>query len=102
MPHLKCVACKIRLSSGRSPADPVGDLCPGCGASLEPVGSLTEVVGFRSLASGGGSEFAGRVGDLIERREAVREEARAQADRLMDEFASLRAAAAALPGPEPS
>jgi hypothetical protein len=27
----------------------VGELCPGCGGLLEPVGSLVEVVGFRRI-----------------------------------------------------
>jgi hypothetical protein len=27
----------------------VGELCPGCGGLLEPVGSLVEVIGFRRI-----------------------------------------------------
>jgi hypothetical protein len=27
----------------------VGELCPGCGGLLEPVGSLVEVVGYRRI-----------------------------------------------------
>ena len=49
MPHSKCVDCKIRLYSAGAPAEMVGELCPGCGGLLEPVGSLVEVVGFRRV-----------------------------------------------------
>jgi hypothetical protein len=49
MPHFKCIACKTRLYSPADPVDPVGDLCPGCGSLLEPVGELSEIVGFRSI-----------------------------------------------------
>lgn len=50
MPHSKCVACRIRLYSAAVPAEQVGDLCPTCGALLEPVESLTEVVGYKRVA----------------------------------------------------
>jgi hypothetical protein len=49
MPHSKCMACRIRLYSPGGPADAVGELCPECGALLEPVGTLVEVVGFRRV-----------------------------------------------------
>jgi hypothetical protein len=49
MPHFKCVACKTRLHSAPGPDGLVGDLCPGCGSVLEPVGELAEIVGFRSI-----------------------------------------------------
>jgi hypothetical protein len=49
MPHFKCVACKSRLYSAAAPTDLVGDLCPGCGSVLQPVGALTELVGFKSI-----------------------------------------------------
>lgn len=48
MPHLKCVSCKTRHFRGNS-MDPVSVLCPGCNYPLEPVGALTEVVGFQRL-----------------------------------------------------
>jgi len=38
MPHFKCLACKTRLQSTESPADPIGV----CGSLLEPVGDLGE------------------------------------------------------------
>ena len=52
MPHSKCVACKTRLYSAGAPAELTAELCPGCGAPLEPVGSLAEVVGFRRVTRG--------------------------------------------------
>jgi hypothetical protein len=49
MPHFKCVRCRTRLYSAAAPADLIGDLCPGCGALLEPVGDLAEIVGFQAI-----------------------------------------------------
>jgi hypothetical protein len=49
MPHFKCVGCKTRLYSAAALADLDGDLCPGCGSLLEPVGDLREIVGFQSI-----------------------------------------------------
>jgi hypothetical protein len=49
MPHFKCVGCKTRLYSASAPADLVDRLCPRCGAPLEPVGALAEIVGFQSM-----------------------------------------------------
>jgi hypothetical protein len=49
MPHFKCVACRTRLYSASTRAELVGDLCPGCGALLEPVGGLAEIVGFQMI-----------------------------------------------------
>ena len=82
MPHFKCSACKTRLYSPAVPGDPVGDLCPGCGSLLEPVGDLSEIVGFqaikpRAMAGDGGVPgtheriVGGDVDDLIARREAI-------------------------------
>lgn len=47
--YFKCVTCKARLYSPADPDSLVRDLCPGCGAMLEPVGELAEVVGYRSI-----------------------------------------------------
>ena len=47
MAHLKCLACRTRLYSTESPADPIGDLCPVCGSLLEPVGDLGEIAADR-------------------------------------------------------
>jgi len=49
MSHTKCVACRTRLYSPVAPAEMVGELCPGCGALLEPVNSLEEIVGYRRI-----------------------------------------------------
>ena len=59
MPHLKCTACKIRAHSAHCPVGGVGELCPGCGALLEPAGSLYELVGFRvgSPSAGAGRDW---------------------------------------------
>jgi hypothetical protein len=49
VPHFKCVACKTRLHRTAGPGELVGDLCPGCGSPLEPVGELAEIVGFQTV-----------------------------------------------------
>ena len=90
MSHSKCVACKTRLFRAPGPPDHVGDLCPGCGELLEPVGSLAEVVGFRSIrpreepidedAPDVGPRLADHVYDLLGHREARLMQARIDAD----------------------
>jgi hypothetical protein len=50
MPHFKCAPCKTRFYSAGHPADLVGDLCPGCGALLEPANELSELIGFRWMS----------------------------------------------------
>jgi hypothetical protein len=46
MAHSKCVSCRARVwREGSSP----DHLCPGCGGPLEPVGDLSEIIGFRCL-----------------------------------------------------
>jgi hypothetical protein len=116
MPHFKCTACKTRLYSPAAPTDPVGDLCPGCGSLLEPVGELSEIVGFRAIkprdrAGDGGApgtheRIVGRVDDLIARREAVLARARLDAERWLDDGGSFNpqavAEAMALPTEENS
>ena len=79
MRHFKCLACKRPLRSNKSEADPIGDLSPVCGSLLEPVGDLGEIVGYRvietrvstahSAASRAVELIAGRVGEIIARRE---------------------------------
>ena len=80
MAHLKCLACKTRLQSTESPADLIGDLCPVCGSLLEPVGDLGEIVGYPVIETRGGRSshggasragrlIAGRVGEIVARRE---------------------------------
>jgi hypothetical protein len=117
MPHFKCVACKTRLYSGAGPDDLVGDLCPGCGSLLEPVGELAEIVGFRVIKRrdsaaddsppGTHERIAGRVDDFFARREAVLARARLDAARWIDDGGSFSAEAVAeamalsIPGEDP-
>jgi hypothetical protein len=42
MPHYKCVTCTTRLVTAGPPGS-----CEGCGSVLEPVGALSEVIGYR-------------------------------------------------------
>jgi hypothetical protein len=107
MPHFKCVACRTRLYSAASPAEAVGDLCPGCGSLLEPVGELAEVVGFRSIklrdsgpegdAAGRHQRIAHRLGDFLVRREAILAQGRLDDGPWADDGEGLRAEAVALP-----
>jgi hypothetical protein len=109
MPHVKCVACKTRLYRAGTPADPNGDLCPGCGSPLEPVGELAEIVGFRSVTSRdnaadgdaacGHQRHPDRVGDLTARRATLAQD-RLDAVRWLDDGGSFRAEAVAIPRPE--
>jgi hypothetical protein len=79
MPHLKCEACKIRLHSSEARGDDVGDLCPGCGAPLEPVSDLSEIVGFQAASrdpartdmSPGHRRLADRIGEIRAARAAL-------------------------------
>jgi hypothetical protein len=112
VPHFKCLACKTRLYRPASGADP-GDLCPGCGSLLEPVGELAEIVGFRAIKSrdraddggvpGNHERIAGHVAGLIARRES---QARLDAERWLDDGGSVSpeavAEALALPMPKES
>ena len=59
MPHLKCTACKIRTHSAHCPVGGVGELCPGCGALLEPADRLDELVGFRVGSPSAGFDDGG-------------------------------------------
>ena len=53
MPHYKCVTCTIRLkAAGGSPGS-----CEGCGSVLEPVGVLSEIVGYRLVQPRGDESF---------------------------------------------
>ena len=105
MPHFKCTLCKTRLHSPAVPADPGGDLCPGCGALLEPVGDLSEIVGFQAIkprdgAGDGGmpgthERIIGPVDDLIARREANLARPRLDDERWLDDGGSFSPEAAA-------
>jgi hypothetical protein len=53
MPHYKCVTCTSRLmAAGGSP-----DCCEACGSVLEPVGELSEIVGYRLVQPRGDESF---------------------------------------------
>jgi hypothetical protein len=90
MPQFKCLACNTRLHSTESDADPIGDLCPVCGSLLEPLGDLGEIVGYRVVESHGstshsgasrtGQMIAGRVGEIIARRELKHARVRLEAE----------------------
>jgi hypothetical protein len=95
MPHFKCLACKTRLHSAAGPDDLVGDLCPGCGSLLEPVGELAEIVGFRAIKHRDSTtddrppsahqRIAGPVDGFFARREAILAERRLDAGRWADD-----------------
>jgi hypothetical protein len=99
MSHFKCLACKTRLYSAAGPDDLVGDLCPGCGSLLEPVGELAEIAGFRSIKPrdsaaddgppGRHQRIADRVEDFFARREAILAQARLDAERWIDDGGSF-------------
>jgi hypothetical protein len=114
MPHYKCEGCKTRLYSAAGPPDLVGDLCPGCGSLLEPVGELAEIVGFQSIkprdgatgdtAPGTHRRIADQVHDLLPLREAIRSHAPPAGARWVDGGGSVGpeavAEAIALPIPD--
>jgi hypothetical protein len=58
MPHLKCEACRVRVPHARD-ASALTARCPLCDGPLEPVGTLTEIVGFKAIAPAAGSEGPG-------------------------------------------
>ena len=99
MPHFKCLACRTRLYSTSRPGELVGDLCPGCGSLLEPVGELAEIVGFQAIkdrdsaADDGSPGTHQRIADRVEvffaRREAIVAQARLEAERWVDDGGSF-------------
>jgi hypothetical protein len=116
MPHYKCEGCRTRLYTAVGPPDLVGDLCPSCGALLEPVGELAEIVGFQSIkprdgaaddsAPGTHPRIADRVHDLLPLREAIRSHAPPDRTLWVDDGGSVGpevvAKAIALPIPDNS
>jgi hypothetical protein len=100
MPIFKCLACETRLYKAAGPAALVGDLCPGCGSKLEPVGEPPEVAGFRSIgararaadggAAGTHQRIADRFGDFVARREAFLAQAHLDARRWVDDDGRFR------------
>ena len=101
MVYFKCSACRVRLYGTGTPGGSVGDLCPGCGSLLEPVGELSEIGGFRSIKSRAGraagthQRVADRVDDLLWRRRAIVAGARDDLERWLDDGGSFRAPTAA-------
>lgn len=91
MPYVKCVSCRIRVSTAGAGTD-IAEAwsCPGCGLSLEPVAKLTEVLGFRSPDLFHSSGAAKRVADISGGRAVA--QAQLDTDRLL-------AVAMALPRP---
>jgi hypothetical protein len=81
MPHLKCEPCRLRVQRVGEAAAP-GDPCPLCERPLEPVGQLSEIVGFRWVGVDGASpataapnagyeRLAASVAEITARRRAV-------------------------------
>ena len=91
MAHLKCLACETRLHSTDGQADSIGDLCPVCGSLLEPVGDLSEIVGYRVIENCGSTSHSGasvagrliadRVGEIIAQRKLKHARVRLEIER---------------------
>jgi hypothetical protein len=99
MPHLKCIRCRIRYYTAGDRGDPIEDLCPGCGSPFEPVGDLSELVGFRAVTTRDEPQqgLVERLGGLLERR--AREQVNRDRRREHDDDDAI-AEAIALPRPE--
>jgi hypothetical protein len=95
--YFKCVTCKARLYSVANPDSLVRDLCPGCGAMLEPVGELAEVVGYRSIKlrddpaqpPPGHGVLIDRFADVLTGRRARSAQAALDAERWLDDGGSF-------------
>jgi hypothetical protein len=87
----KCVDCGIRLRThgGATGQEP----CPGCGAPLNAVEELSELVGFRAVGrpvEGLPAErFGDRVSPLADRRDAEVARLRVAVERWLDEGGSF-------------
>jgi hypothetical protein len=51
MTYFKCTCCRAQLYSVANPDRHTRDACPGCGATLDPVGELVGVRGYHSIAA---------------------------------------------------
>ena len=67
MPHYKCVTCTTRLMAAGGPPGS----CEGCGAVLEPVGGLSELVGYRLVQSRGDETFEVAVAMALQRMDTA-------------------------------
>ncbi len=108
MPHYKCEGCKARLRVSGAPAELVGNLCPECGALLEPVTELAQLVGLRSItprtdAAAPQSESHQRIARLLEeiaaRRAGILEQDLQAAERWLDDTDEPNVAAVAVAAP---
>jgi hypothetical protein len=112
MAHRMCVACRIRSQTVAESDDCVDELCPDCGLLLEPVDSLSSIVGFRSISprgavdvggAGAQAQIDGRLEGIFSRRGAFVDLARFDAE--FDEYGDddgLCAGAVSLPWPDAS
>jgi hypothetical protein len=100
MTYFKCTSCEAYLYSGGTPDALVRDLCPGCGTMLEPVGELSEVVGYRSIQPRNdpprlGTPHAGhgaiihRFAELLAERRAREVQGALDAERWLDDCGSF-------------
>src|ERR1700733_3910968 len=77
--HLSCQACRIRVRANDPEIALLEGRCPICGATLSPVSSASEVMGFRWFDLDAFAELAphnqlappGSPVDLVSRREAA-------------------------------
>ena len=59
MSHFKCDGCRLRLHHPQTRAELVSLVCPSCGSALVPARELSEIVGYRAIESGPGSDRDG-------------------------------------------
>ena len=76
MAHLKCAPCRVRVWRDDDIVEHLNDLCPACGAPLEPVARAEKLVGLRALHRRPAATIADHVRAVIASHDA----ARAQAD----------------------
>jgi DNA-directed RNA polymerase subunit RPC12/RpoP len=100
MPHLKCAACKGRVSSSQSPEDTAGGPCPRCGSPLQRVMLLAEIVGFQAISRGpssspgagaGYSGLAARIDHVRGRRDESQPQPPFESSRWLDDGDGLPA-----------
>jgi hypothetical protein len=91
MTYLKCTSCQARLYTVAMSDRLGGELCPGCGSLLEPVGELREVFGYRSItppshsATPQGTVIVNRFAELLAGKRARAEQAALAAERWLDD-----------------